>query len=140
MPRRNGKRGGRQADLGEVEETGAAVYTHDPDEADEVADNIREAIRDMVAYALEPAIVWKLQWSTAGFPTLVDISVLAEDPLFGGIDPGLRRCMLDDQSAQTAVKRGDGVLPAIQIKRARGALASISELAEVFDECIGPAT
>jgi hypothetical protein len=40
-------------------------YTHDPAEADEAAENLREAIRDRVAYELELATVWKLQWCTA---------------------------------------------------------------------------
>jgi hypothetical protein len=139
MPRR-GKRAARQAELGEEVETAVAVYTHDPDEADDVAEDLRDAIRDMVAYELAPTTVWKLLWSTAGFPTIMDIAILAEDPLFARLEPGLRRCLLDDQSAQTAVERGDGILPAIQVKRARGKLASLSELAAVFDECVGPAT
>lgn len=81
----------------------------------------------MVAFGLEPGTVWKLQWSTAGFPTIKDIAILAEDPLFARLESGLRRCLLDDQSAQTAVERRDGILPAIQVKRARGSLATLSE-------------
>ncbi len=89
---------------------------HDSDEADDLAEDLREDISDMVAFGLEPGTVWRLQWSTAGFPTTMDIASLAEDPLFDRLEPALRRCLLDDQSAhwQTTVERGDGILPAIQ--------------------------
>jgi hypothetical protein len=102
--------------LGEEVETAEVVYTHDSDEADDVAEDLREDISDMVAFRLEPGTEWKLQWSTAGFPTTVGIASLAEDPLFARLEPALRRCLLDNQSAhwQTTVARGDGILPAIQ--------------------------
>ena len=74
MPRR-GKRAARQAELGEEVETAVAVYLHDPDEADDVADDLRDGIRDMVCFGLGPGTVWKLQWSTAGFPTIMDIEI-----------------------------------------------------------------
>ncbi len=96
-------------------ETAEVVYTHDSDEADDVAEDLRE-----VAFRLESGTEWKLQWSTAGFPTTVEIASLAEDPLFARLEPALRRrnrgCLLDDQSThwQTTVARGDGILLAIQ--------------------------
>ena len=40
----------------------------------------------------------------------MDIASLAEGPLFARLEPALWRCLLDDQSAQTAVeKRGDKI-------------------------------
>jgi hypothetical protein len=43
--------------LGEVVETEMAVYMHDPDEADDVAEDLRDGIRDMVAFVLEPDVL-----------------------------------------------------------------------------------
>ncbi len=111
--------------MGEKVETAVEVYSHDPDEADDVAEDLRDGICDMVAFGLEPGTVWKLQWSIAGFPTIMDIAILAKDPLCARLEPGLLLCLLDDQSAQTAVERGDGILPAIQVKLARDTLATL---------------
>ena len=139
MPRRAPRRT-RQAAEGEVEETELAVYEHGAEAADEVADELREGIRDMVVYELDPETVWKLKWSAAGFPTIMEADILAGDPLFLGLDGELQRVLLADESAQTAVERGDGILPAVRVKRARGALATVDELAAVFDQCVGPAS
>lgn len=139
MSSRSRKRAARQAELGEVEESEVAVYTHDPEAAEEVAVELCEALRDMVAFVLQPATVWELQWSVAGFPTIMDLGVLARDPMFTALPEGLRHQLLDDQSAQTAVERGDGILPAISVKGAQGRLASVGQLAAVFQECVAPA-
>ena len=120
MSSRSRKRAARQAELGEVEESEVAVYTHDPEAAEEVAVELCEALRDMVAFVLQPATVWELQWSVAGFPTIMDLGVLSRDPMFTALPEGLRHQLLDDQSAQTAVERGDGILPAISVKRGTG--------------------
>jgi hypothetical protein len=125
-----------------VEETELAVYEHGAEAADEVADELRDGIRDMVLCELEPETAWKLRWSAAGFPTVMEIDILAGDSLFPGLDKELQRALLADESTQTAVERGpgDGILPAIRVKRARGALATVQELAAVFDQCVGPAS
>ena len=104
-----------QAELEDVEESAAATYEHDPEAADEVAAELCDAIRDMVAYVLQPSTVWELCWSSAGFPTIMDVQVLAADPLLSSLAAGQRERLLDDQSAQTAVERGDGILPAVRI-------------------------
>ena len=41
---------------------------------------------------------------------MLKFQILAEDPLFAALRPGLLWCLLDDQSAQTAVERGDRIL------------------------------
>jgi hypothetical protein len=139
MPKR-GPRRTRQAAEGEVEETELAVYEHGAEAADEVADELRDGIRDMVVCELDPETVWKLRWSAAGFPTMMDASILTADSHSLGLDRGLQRALLSDESTQTAVERGDGILPAIRVKRARRALATVEELAAVFDQCVGPAS
>ena len=95
-----------QAELEDVEESAAATYEHDPEAADEVAAELCDAIRDMVAYVLQPSTVWELCWSLAGSSTIMDVQVLAADPLFASLAAGQRERLLDDQSAQTAVERG----------------------------------
>ena len=70
----------RAAPQAELEESAAASYEHDPEAVDEVAAELCDAIRDMVAYVLQPSTVWELRWSLAGFPTIMDIQVLAADP------------------------------------------------------------
>ena len=113
---RSRKRAARQAELGEVEESAAATYERDPEAADEVAAELCDAIRDVVAYVCAAALqVWELCWSSAGSPTIMDVQVLAADPLFSSLAAGQLERLLDDQSAQTAVERGDGILPAVRI-------------------------
>ena len=72
---RSRKRAARQAELGEVEESAAATYERDPEAADEVAAELCDAIRDVVAYVLQPSTVtvWELCWSSAGSPTIMDV-------------------------------------------------------------------
>jgi hypothetical protein len=139
MPRRTPRRT-RQAAEGEVEETELAVYEHGAEAADEVADELRDGIRDMVVCELDPETAWQLRWSAAGFPTIMDASILTADSHFLALDRELQRALLSDESTQTAVERGDWILPAIRVKRARGALATVDELAAVFDQCVGPAS
>ena len=137
---RSRKRAARQAELGEVEESAAATYERDPEAADEVAAELCDAIRDVVAYVLQPSTVWELCWSSAGSPTIMDVQVLAADPLFSSLAAGQRERLLDDQSAQTAVERGDGILPAVRIREPQVRLASVAQLAAVFQECVAPAS
>ena len=91
-------------------------------------------------YVLQPSTVWELCWSSAGFPTIMDVQVLAADPLFASLEAGQRERLLDDQSAQTAVERGDGILPAVRIREPQVRLASVAQLAAVFQECVAPAS
>ena len=79
-----------EAELGEVEESETAVHEHDPEAADEVQVELCDALWDMVAYVLQPATVWELQWSTTGFPTIMDVGVLAGDPLFTSLPANMR--------------------------------------------------
>ncbi len=139
MPRRALRRT-RQAEEGEVEETELAVYEHGAEAEDEVADELRDGIRDMVVCELDLETAWKLRWSAAGFPTIMEADILAGDSLFLSLDGELLRALLADESTQTAVERGDGILPAIRVKRARGTLAAVDELAAVIDQYVGPAS
>ena len=130
-----------------MEETELAVYEHGAEAADEVADELRDGIRNMVVCELDLETIWNLRWEdygqdlpAAGFPTIMEADILAGDSVFLGLDGEQQRALLSDESIQTAVERGDGILPAIRVKRARGALATVHELAAVFDQCVGPAS
>ena len=88
---------------------------------------------------LDPETAWQLRWSAAGFPTIMDASILTADSHFLGLDGELRRALLSDESTQTAVERGDGpgILPAIRVKKACGALATVEELTAVMTSASG---
>jgi hypothetical protein len=68
------------------------------------------------------------------------ISMLSDEALFSSLASSQRRGLLEDESPHTAMERGDGILPAIQVKKARAGLATVEELAAVFDQCVGPAS
>ena len=60
----------RQAQPGEVSEGVEAVYIHGDEAAAEVADDVREGIREMVAVNLQPATVYRLVFCGHVFPTI----------------------------------------------------------------------
>ena len=127
-----------------MKETELAVYEHGAEAADEVADELRDGIHNMVVCELDPETVWNLRWEdygqdlpAAGFPTIMEADILVGDSLFLGLDGEQQRALLSDESTQTAVKRGDGILPAIRVKRTRGALATVDELAAVLTSALG---
>ncbi len=120
-------------------ETELAQYEHGEVAADTVAADLQAGIREMVLYALEPETAVRVSWSTAIFPTLASLASLAEDDLFLRLPIKRRQGLLEDQSQQTPVERGDGLVPAVRVKRAAGRLASVAQLAAVFKECVGPA-
>ena len=125
--------------MGESVETDLATYEHDADAVEEVAAELQDGIRAMVMSLLDPATSERLTWSTAGFPTLADLGPLLSDPMFQVLDTEQRRQLLHDESAQTAVERGDGQIPAVRVKSGGARLASLEQLADTFDECVGPA-
>jgi hypothetical protein len=138
MPARR-KRKTRQAPEGEEEETELAQYEHGEAAADAVAEDLQAGIREMVLYALDPEIANRVSWSTANFPTLASLASLAGDDLFSRLPIERQRELLEDQSQQTPVERGDGLMPAVHVKHAAGRLASVAQLAAIFEECVGPA-
>ena len=138
MPKRS-RKSSRQAEAGEVEETERATYKHDAEAVDEVAAELQDGVRCMVQCNLESATWGQLGWSRAGFPTLTDIAPLAGDAVFRVLKDEQRRQLLHDESAQTAVERGDGLIPAVRVKTGGQRLPTLQQLADTFDECIGPA-
>ena len=138
MPARR-KRKTRQAPEGEEEETELAQYEHGEAAADAVAEDLQAGIREMVLYALDPEIANRVSWSTANFPTLASLASLAGDDLFSRLPIERQRELLEDQSQQTPVERGDGLMPAVRVKHAAGRLASVAQLSAIFEECVGPA-
>jgi hypothetical protein len=60
----------RQAQPGEASEGVEAVYIHGDEAAAEVAEDICEGIREMVAVNLQPATVYRLVFCGHVFPTI----------------------------------------------------------------------
>jgi hypothetical protein len=79
------------------------------------------------------------RWLPSCFPTLVDVAPLEGDALFRVLKDEQRRQLLHVESAQTVIERGDGLIPAVQVKTGGQRLPSLQQLADTFDECIGPA-
>ena len=129
----------RQAEEAEEAETALAIYEHGQSAADDVAADIQAGVREMVVYALEPDVAERVRWSTAVFPTLASLEGLEVDGLFAMRSAEQRRALLEDQTAQTALERGDGLMPAVRFKKVAGRLASLEQLAAGFNECVGPA-
>jgi hypothetical protein len=79
---------------------------------------------------------WQTELVHGGIP---DVGKPGWAQRFASLETRIQQQLLDDESAQTAVEREDGHLPAIRVKQARGRLPSVAQLAAVFDECVGPA-
>ncbi len=60
----------------------AAHYVHGAQAAGGVAEDLREAIKEMVAFNVLPATLWALRWSDAGFPTIINTEILRAEAAF----------------------------------------------------------
>ncbi len=99
------KRG--QAAAGEVTQGQAASYEHGEDAAAEVAADLSDGIKKMVAVNLLPSIIWGLEYSKASFPTINNVGILAAEAQFWSLSDERMRHILEDVSAPTPVERGD---------------------------------
>jgi len=70
------------------------------------------------------------------FPTLTSVAPLAGDVLFRVLRDEQRRQLLHDESAQTAVERGDRLIPAVRVKTGGQRLPTVQQMADTVDECI----
>ena len=52
-------------------------------------------------------------------PTLADIAPLGNDSIFQGLTVDQGRQLLHDESEQTALEHGDGIIPAVRFKCGR---------------------
>jgi len=129
----------RQAAEGEVTEGVAATYTHGEGAAAEVAADLRDGIREMVAVNLLPSTVWGLVYTGHGFPTIDNVQSLRAEAQFWSLGADKLRHLFADTSPLTAVEAGNGHFPAVQAKRKVSRLSSPRELAAIFDECVLPA-
>jgi len=133
------RRGRGQAAVGEVSQGQAASYEHGEGAAAEVAADLYDGIKDMVATNLMPSTVWALRFTQHAFPTIENVDILAAEAQFWRLGDERMRHILEDISRQTPVERGDGHLPAVRAKGKKGRLSSAQELAAIFDECVMPA-
>ena len=130
----------RQAEEGEVMVGEAAQYEHGAQAAAEVAEEVRTAVKEMVAFNLLPATVWSLVWSGHGYPTIQNIENLRAEPAFWTLGDAKMEHLLSDTSVQTAVEAGDGHFPGVRVPRAAGRLLSAAQLTAIFNESIMPAS
>ena len=88
---------------------------------------------------------WNLQRGSSSddrrlvFPTLTDVAPLAGDALFRVLKDEQRRQLLHDESAQTAVERGDGLIPAVRVRVRTGGqrLPTLQQLADILTSASG---
>ena len=120
-------------------ETERATYKHatDAEAVDEVAAELQDGVRCMVQCNLESATWRQLGWSRAGFPTLTDVAPLVVDAVFRGLKDEQRGQLLHDESAQTAVERGDGLIPAVRVKTGGQRLPTLQQLADILTSASG---
>jgi hypothetical protein len=129
----------RQAADDEVMIGAAGHYEHGSQAAGEVAEDLREAIKEMVAFNVLPATLWALRWSEAGFPTIQNTGILRAEAAFWTLGETKMEHLLADNSAQTPVEAGDGHFPGVRAVPAQGRLLSAGQLTAIFQESIMPA-
>ena len=125
--------------MGEVTAGAAATYSHGEDAAEEVAADVRDAIRDMVKYHVLPATAAALRWTGHNFPGIANPEILEGEAEFWRQGETKMRHLLDDISQQTAVEAGDGHFPAVVPHGRTGRLATPQQLTAIFEESIMPA-
>ena len=129
----------RQAEDGEVMVGAAAHYVHGAQAAGEVAEDVRGAVKEMVAFEVLPATLWAMLWSAAGYPTILNIEILRAEPAFWSLGESKMEHLLADNSAQTPVEAGDGHFPGVRAQPRQGRLLSSGQLTAIFQESIMPA-
>jgi hypothetical protein len=67
------------------------------------------------------------------------VAPLAGDALFRVLKDEQRRQLLHDESAQTAVERGDGLIPAVRVRVRTGGqrLPTLQQLADILTNASG---
>ena len=129
----------QQAQEGETFVGGAATYVHGEQAASEVANEIREAIKEMIAFNLMPATALALRFSGNAFPGIANPQILAAEAMFWSLGNPVMQHLLDDLSTRTAVEAGDGHFPAVIPHRRGNRLSTPAQLTAIFDESIMPA-
>jgi integrase len=128
-----------QAKEGDVMVGAAARYVHGDQAAGEVAEDIRQGIKEMIAFNVLPATAKAVRWTAHNFPAISNTEILEAEPAFWQLGETKMRHVLMDASVQTAVEAGDGHFPAVLPHRREGRLSSPAQLAAIFDESILPA-
>ena len=128
----------RQAADGEVFEGVAARYVHGEGAASEVAADLSDGIREMVAVNLLPGTVWSLRYTGHDFPTIDNVELLRAEPQFWILGAEKVNHLLADTSVRTAVEDGDGHFPAVYPRRQASRLSEPADLTAIFNECMLP--
>ncbi len=105
----------------------------------EVAEDVKEGIREMVAVNLIPRTVWQIVYGGHTFPTINNIVTLRDEAQFFTLGEEKVKHLLTDTSPRTAVEDGDRHFPAVHAKRqCTRRLIGTQALAAIFKECILP--
>ena len=128
----------RQAQDGEVFEGVAAQYVHGAAAVSEVAADLSDGIREMVAVNLLPGTVWSLRYTSHDFPTIENVELLRAEAQFWRLGEAKMRHLLHDTSVRTAVDDGDGHFPAVYARRKTSRLSDPADLTAIFNECMEP--
>lgn len=129
----------RQAVDGEIIVGAAAAYEHGDQAASEVAEDLRQAVKEMVAFNVMPATLWAMIWSASGYPTILNVWILRAEAAFWTLGDQKMEHLLGDTSGQTPVEAGDGHFPAVRAQPREGRLLSSAQLTAIFEESIMPA-
>jgi hypothetical protein len=128
----------RQAAAGETFEGVKAVYIHGEEGVAEVAEDVKEGIREMVSVNLLPRTLLQLVYGGHTFPTIKNIVTLRGEAQFFTLGEEKVKHLLTDTSPRTAVDNGYGLFPAVHAKRQCTRLNGTQALAAIFKECLLP--
>ena len=97
-------------------EGAAATYIHGDQAAEEVADDVRNGIKEMVLFEVLPATAKAIRWSNHNFPTIQNPELLEAEPAFWVVGEVIMKRLLKDILARTAVEAGDGHFPGVVLR------------------------
>ena len=86
-----------------------AVYVHGDEAAAEVAEDLSEGIREMVAINLQPSTVYRLVYGGHAFPTIKNVNTLRDESQFWTLGEKKVTALLKDTSSRTACLSDDPI-------------------------------
>ena len=115
------------------------VFDHGPNRAANEAEATRQALKAAVAENLSVETYCNLRWGENLSPTILNLHALRNEDGggLGLLSAQARRELLKDNSRQTEMERGDGVLPSVSRAQGRGRF-SASELTSLFQSAVMP--
>ena len=127
-----------------LQQSPAVVYRNDPDLAQVIARQHRNSLKEAVLMQLSRSALQSVRWSTAIFPTLIDIAHLCVTdllhlPRMWVMTPNRWAQLVSNTSFPTAVELADGLWPAVIRTDHIPGIWSLSQLSTMFREQVLPA-